>query len=304
MITIAKRDSILYIKEGKFGTLKFCRRPRRLMPFMLFPNRPVSPSWPQFSRPSSFCPPAFSPCPRIYALEAPCPGALRFSCLTVRAGSDIILNRILTASWHLRSVSESVGLAAKLRKDTYSMKKFVLMAIAALAAVFANATQCQWSANGITQPSDGHDDLVPYTNFKLYLCDGAVLSRADAIDALNKGDTTILNKEGFVQQTSGTVQQGTTTNAKMMTLKFGNYAPGTSHSFYVVIFDDDPASACHYMVSAQKTATTPSTGTLSMSFSYLAADANCTGWKPIPEPTTGLLVLVGIAGIALKRKVA
>lgn len=85
----------------------------------------------------------------------------------------------------------------------------------------------------------------------------------------------------------------------------GDFAAGTSISGFVLILDSlDLATTRNYMIAQTAqgdqilTKTAGTSG--SMLFSY-GSQANNT-WQAIPEPTSGLMILLGMAGLALRRK--
>ena len=83
-----------------------------------------------------------------------------------------------------------------------------------------------------------------------------------------------------------------------------NFAGGDSLSAIAVILNAaDVADATHYMITAEKSvAWASATGAQTLQFGTQAANT----WQAmaVPEPTSGLLLLLGMAGLALRRKQA
>lgn len=79
-----------------------------------------------------------------------------------------------------------------------------------------------------------------------------------------------------------------------------NFNAGDSISAFVVIFDAaDYASANNYIVTDVKSASwASSTGAQMLVYGSMKDVA----WTLIPEPTSGLLALLGFAGLALRRR--
>ena len=181
------------------------------------------------------------------------------------------------------------------------MKKIMVPAAAAFIAGVASAAQVSWSFTGVTADPVG----TAYNAYTAYLCDASVMSAADLGAALAGGDFSKLGTAGLVQATAGTVQQGTTANAKIAAAyKGGDYAAGSSHTFYTLVLNAEGDAASYFTISADKTGTAPSSGFLNMSFTNVSAGAQ-TAWTAVaPEPTSGLLMLVGLAGLALRRRCA
>jgi len=68
------------------------------------------------------------------------------------------------------------------------------------------------------------------------------------------------------------------------------------------VLNGEPPAATYYQISQNLTKTAPDTGFLQMTFGNLSANAQTT-WSPAePEPTSALLMLCGLAGLALRRK--
>lgn len=84
----------------------------------------------------------------------------------------------------------------------------------------------------------------------------------------------------------------------------GDWAAGESVSFYYVIVDKE---AKNYWTSDLQSATAVTTGTPTAS-TFAAASGGAllstpgTAFGSVPEPTSGLLMLLGVAGLALRRR--
>lgn len=107
--------------------------------------------------------------------------------------------------------------------------------------------------------------------------------------------------EAFTPKTAGTYSTATGSGTA--------YATGT-YSFYAVIFDgSDVASSTGYYMTTTKSATVPGSGAATVSFGNQSSATfgkqawSSTGWSnPTPEPTSGMLLLLGGALLALRRK--
>ena len=85
------------------------------------------------------------------------------------------------------------------------------------------------------------------------------------------------------------------------------YGNGVTVNGYLVILDSDAtATASYAYVSDIASAATSALGgaaAISFGDTQLAAMQNAGNWTAAaPEPTSGLLLLLGMAGLALKRK--
>ena len=180
------------------------------------------------------------------------------------------------------------------------MKKLLIIAATAIAAGVANAAAVSWNVTGIAQDPAG----TAYTGYKLYLCDASVYTASVLATDLAAGKFDKLATDGFVQATAGTVQQGTSTSAKIAsTYSGGDYTAGDSFTFYTLVLNGEGSAATYFTISADVTKTAPNAGALQMSFANLSTNAQ-TSWTAaaVPEPTSGLLMLLGMAGLALRRR--
>ena len=170
------------------------------------------------------------------------------------------------------------------------MKKLLLAVAIVSAAAVSHAAAITWSLTGITaSPANAAAagwvayfmDASTYSNFSSTAADNLATFCADNY---TYKATTSAGRTG--------VQASTTS---------GSYSGGDEVSAYIVLFDAANATdAKYYTATAVDTKIVPSSGNLSWS----KAMSDTSGWTTtaVPEPTSGLLLLLGMAGLALKRK--
>ena len=179
------------------------------------------------------------------------------------------------------------------------MKKLIVFGFAAIAAVAANAASFAWSATAI-QKVDGNSSV----GSKAYLIDSSKVSRAAMIEALTAGDFSKITSDNYLLATD-TIAQGSTGVSRI------NVTSGSPdkqyYSAYTVILDAAPSSAKNFIVTAELTnVENPGygggLGDVSMSFGSQSSVA----WTPagVPEPTSGILLMVGLGALALRRRKA
>ena len=167
------------------------------------------------------------------------------------------------------------------------MKKMIMFACVALAAAFANAAAVEWSVSGL-QAADGK---TPGDYSYIFLCD---TTEADITAALKDGTLT-----GGVSATSATKRGVVTWSAagtSTTTADLGGDVTG-----YLVVLD---TASEMYALQTKVAQVSDATGKASFSFSAAGTTPSTpTGHGGgVPEPTSGLLLLVGGAMLALRRK--
>ena len=185
------------------------------------------------------------------------------------------------------------------------MKKIMIAVAIVCAAVMAQAATANWKVSA-SNIYNGTAD----TKFSgaAYFFDATATSQ-EALFALFAADTAIdLTKQAGYLAT-GTVASGVI-NANTAANQFSNFDQGSGdHSFYFVLVNDDAM-----YLSASKTVAAGGTdaavaipfGNQATGSKSIAEGFGGTGtWSQaaaVPEPTSGLLMLVGLAGLALRRR--
>ena len=168
------------------------------------------------------------------------------------------------------------------------MKKMIMFACVALAAAFANAASVEWSVSGL-QAADGK---TPADYSYIFVCD---TTEADITAALADGTLT-----GGVAPTS-TTKRGVTTWSAAGTATT-TAAVGDSVTGYLVVLD---SSSETYALLSKDTPVSEALGKAVFNFGSGAGTLPSTPTGhggDVPEPTSGLLLLVGGAMLALRRK--
>ena len=202
------------------------------------------------------------------------------------------------------------------------MKKLIIAAAVVCAAVMAQAATANWKVSA-ANVKDGTGTTTGYSGAG-YVFDAEVTSQA-ALFALFAADTATFDatkQSGYAG--SVTVSSGAV-NANLAANQFGYGDQTTSgssvyHDFYLAIVDGDKmylsltkenvlasgTDAANAIAFGNQNPTTGAKSSTLPTDGFVAAGqwakASTPGPSPIPEPTSGLLVLLGVAGLALRRR--
>ena len=185
------------------------------------------------------------------------------------------------------------------------MKKIMIALAAVALAVSAQAASFNWASSGTSAAktmyaADGATTLYASAGaVTLYLFDAATVSQADLLAGLRDG--------GAIDGFTSVATQNLTSDSRLAGKVFDYGSPDVSYNFYMAVVDGD-----NVFISDIKSAYGQASDTANISFSGLKtatqknngdASFSAGGWyAAVPEPTSGLLMLVGLAGLALRRR--
>ena len=189
------------------------------------------------------------------------------------------------------------------------MKKLMIAAVAIAMTFAAQAVTIKWgTAYEVCDGTGSYDNITTAT--MAYLIDANVMSQTEVYNAVMGGATLDAAVAGNFLKNAGM------TDGKISTVSFdvgAGYAAGDTLRAYMVLFAEDKLYFTEE-VSQVLHATQTKNYVYSSDSSIDAAmadmstfDTSVGGWvstAAVPEPTSGLLLLLGMAGLALKRKQA
>ena len=178
------------------------------------------------------------------------------------------------------------------------MKKILaILAVFAISGV-APAATLNWTLSNIKTPTDNSVAGAGYAAY-LFITEqsgdfGAKTTTSTEIESLikSKGDLT-----DYIAATKTATTAGSVTGA---TGYYGNFGAGDSLTAFAVVFDSSNyADAKNYIITPTQSASwTSSTGFKNLVFGS-QKDAT---WTAVPEPSTAVLALAGLALLLKRRK--
>ena len=179
------------------------------------------------------------------------------------------------------------------------MKKIVIAVVAMTLGVAANAAAVGWSLAGATNyKGDAYQFFVIGQNGADSIATITALLDAGSDTSAYAFGTGAISNTGLA--TVAAASSGKTLDA------------GNSYTAFFVVFDSaSPTSGdTKYAVVSEASGLTQNPSATAAQITFAAGSAasvlnNASNWSSygaVPEPTSGLLVLLGMAGLALKRK--
>ena len=170
------------------------------------------------------------------------------------------------------------------------MKKLITTALAVAIAAISQAASVDWAVTS----------AKTYANYKVYLVATAASSYADvaaiqssAFGSSGNTGTLVGAARGNTASVAGTAISDAWTDQQAV-------------SFYYVFVDSGETK---FWVSEQQSGTAYITSTVAKSSlpqatadALLSTAGTAFAGSPVPEPTSGLLMLLGVAGLALRRR--
>lgn len=191
------------------------------------------------------------------------------------------------------------------------MKKLMFMLAAVACAVVAHAASINWTISNVYSAADSSSKVaansmsawlfVTANSTDVTTVKTTTLAAVQAV--LGSGDLTGLSSLAAAHASNSA--EGTIGGATGLT----GFSSGSLTAFAVVIDSTELATANNYfLVSGGETKTasfTSATGMKMLGWGDQTSYTQGAGkWSAVPEPTSGLLLVLGVAGLALKRKVA
>ena len=179
------------------------------------------------------------------------------------------------------------------------MKKLIVVLAAIAVAVAAQAASVKWTCTNVYKDSTNKSSGVAYLMLESDVADFSSLAGDKA--GINAALANAL--VSYTPETAGTYTL-TKTNAELGLTDATSYG-----NAYLVIFDTTTVTdeSNFYVTKSVALTTYAGDNTVSLAFgSQATASKNADNWASttgaIPEPTSGLLLLVGAGMLALRRK--
>lgn len=190
------------------------------------------------------------------------------------------------------------------------MKKLMMIIAVIAAAVVANAATVNWEANKgyLYQAGSSTDKVTSGTAYLMFVTatydQSALVSAFAAANGDSAATIAAMTASGALATGTGTIGA----NARIAGVE-STYAMKSDMSAYFVVFNGDNmfiSSAADVVYDSVSDAATFAFASMSTPSKAAAMDASAgytgAGWYAVPEPTSGLLMLVGLAGLALRRR--
>lgn len=197
------------------------------------------------------------------------------------------------------------------------MKKLILTAAMVCIAAIGQAATSNWNwytGTQVMKDGYGKDTSSTYspvaistTLYLLAVADSGYTTQDALYQALGSGTKSIADIKAMALDSQATDASGKMSAQKLFHRT--DAVTGTTYYYAIFAVSDDEKYVYFSASKAGNAVDDPGIATVSLatgtSANFKTTDSvTAGGWysSPVPEPTTGLLVLLGIAGLALKRR--
>ena len=191
------------------------------------------------------------------------------------------------------------------------MKKLLIVLGVIAVAVGAQAASFNWTSSGTSSGKTinsvaGTALYSSETAYTLYLFDAAVVSQDALLTALRADSTKTL--ADFTSVKSQTLAS----NSQITATSFDYGSAGNDYSFYFAVINGDNVFMSNSLTKGAQEADTVNVAFTGLGSAtknafgetavFSGTSGSGAGWYAVPEPTSGLLMLLGMAGLALRRR--
>ena len=189
------------------------------------------------------------------------------------------------------------------------MKKMIIAASIVCAAAIVQAASVSWNSGVVFGPSDSSGTLVASAGYKLADTATATMYLFSIADATSYAKVQADGVWATCGEKLGdaTASTSTLSSSKFSTLVTeGHAASSTAYAAIIITYKDGDGKDWYLENLAQTTISDlGANATLNNLARYnggLSSNGQIASWSSVPEPTSGLLMLVGLAGLALRRR--
>ncbi len=181
------------------------------------------------------------------------------------------------------------------------MKKLMFMLAAVAVAACTQAASVNWTCTNV---KDGDGNAISGV---AYFINAATLSQ-DAFKALDGADAFNTALSGMYSYTPATAGKYTVAATDAVANSTLGLSDATAYSVYLAVFDTATITdtSKYYLTEVKPLTTMSGTDSASLKWGSQSTASQAAGaWgsvSPVPEPTSGLLMLIGMAGLALRRR--
>ena len=178
------------------------------------------------------------------------------------------------------------------------MKKMMILVAAVAMAAIANAAAVGWTCAGATAYAGG--------TYGVYVIGMNGVTSVDQIQALaaTGADLSAYQFASGTVASNGAANTAATASGKAITYNAGGTTADNTYQAFMVMFDAAGENGSVTSVASTTLAndTTTKTFLFGNQSSNLANNSFAVSTSDVPEPTSGLLLLLGVAGLALRRR--